>query len=405
MFFRPIALAIAQKPFLRSAIILPVLLMLLTIAARSNQAQAQPLSCPDPATYPGHKPALLGAFDPSTLAENGPRATTVCSGISATAPCAAHLVFVPSPLIRRDQLQKPLVLFLPGTGMIPYRQTLLLRTAAFAGYRTIGLSYNNVTSVSSVCDGSACGTDCHGEARAEAVSGRDLSGIVDIKRGDSILYRLYNLLVELHQQDLRDGVNDYHWNQFYVRQGRRRGQLHAHNIVWDKIIVAGFSQGAGHAAWISKAILVSGMLIIDGANGTCTASDGSVQPADWLLEPQDASAGRPRYGIGYAHAGLVSGPPYVAPSTWQALGLGLNGSDDLDDGPIALPPLDAAFTAQTPACGPNDNHLSMGRDGCMPVSFSPPTSDLPIGFPAFEPNHVYLFKEYLVRFCFANGGP
>jgi hypothetical protein len=290
-------------------------------------------------------------------------------------------------------LREPLLVFLPGTGMVPDKLDLVLSMGAYAGYRTIGLSYDNRISVDS-CDTSACGDDCHGEMREEAIVGNDTSNLLEVQKADSILERLYTVLVGLHEEDISDGTNDFGWDEYYVPLGGA-SELAFNNIIWRNIVVSGFSQGAGHAARIAKETVVEGLVVLDGANDTCINNANEAQPADWVLNLSDASANRPRFGVRHAHGEL---PPYVASDTWLALGLGISGMDDLDDGVMNLPPVNAAATAQLAVSSDQDcgQHKSMARDGCMPTSpVSRSTSR--------KPEKLHLYAEYLLRFCFASG--
>ena len=277
--------------------------------------------------------------------------------------------------------------------MEPDKHDLVLSMAAYAGYRTIGLSYDNTSSVSSMCTGSTCGDDCHGKVREEAILGLDRSSLLVVEKGDSILERLYTTLVGLHEEDIADGTNHYGWDAYYVPLGGAP-ELSFNNIVWNKIVVAGFSQGAGHAALIAKEILVEGLVVFDGADDECLNASLIEQPADWMLDLVDVSADRPRYALAHAR---TQTPPYVAPLTWLSLGFGVSGADDLDNIVMEYPPFNAAFTTQLPVADPDcSQHNSMARDECMPTN---PVSESE----ARKPEKVHLYSEYLLRFCFASG--
>jgi hypothetical protein len=277
--------------------------------------------------------------------------------------------------------------------MEPDKHDHVLSIAAYAGYRTIGLSYDNTGSVSSFCDTSTCGDNCHGNLREEAILGEDRSPVTVIESADSILERLYNLLVELHLEDMADGTNDLAWDQFYVPLNGG-SDLTFDNIVWNKIIISGFSQGAGHAAKIAKEVVVEGLLVIDGANDTCLDGANNPQTADWQLDLVDLSANRPRYFVGHAREQSL---PYVAPDGWLALGAGISGTDDLDSVRMTYPPMDAAFTKQERVANSDcTEHNSMARDQCMPTNpISQKTSR--------KAEKIHLFSELLLRFCFASG--
>ncbi len=212
-----------------------------------------------------------------------------------------------------------------------------------------------------------------------------------VKRGDSIIERLYNLLVKLHELDIEDGMNDQGWDAYFVpRHGA--SPLTAENIVWNQVVLAGFSQGASHTGFWSKWLPLRGAIIIDSGLGRCLDLDtGDILPDDWLRDPVDASAGGPRFGIGHREGKAT---PDVALPNWNLLGMGIG--DEIDDGIVTFPPGTAAFTGQVATsvmgCGA---HLSMAEDECMP---SNPVS----GASSNQADETHLFRDYLLRFYCAD---
>ncbi|MFY0564712.1 BPSS1187 family protein [Archangium lansingense] len=284
----------------------------------------------------------------------------------------------------------PLVVFLPGTHMEPDKHDLVLATAAYAGYRTIGLSYENRVSVKDACSGAnPCGNDCQGLARMEAVLGTDVSSEANIERGDSVLERLYRVLEYLDANDPAGG-----WSSYYVPTA---GNITSASIVWSQIIISGFSQGAGHAALISRKMQVHGLFIIDGGNDTCNGAAGPL-PAEWTTLLPDASSGRRKYGVTHRRNEPM---PYAPSATWQALGLGTSGTslDGTGWGRSVIdtiPPMPFSYTNQSFAKPPAQcsEHTSMARDECMPANLSA------AAIAATAPGSR-LFAPYLRRFCYA----
>lgn len=211
-----------------------------------------------------------------------------------------------------------------------------------------------------------CGDDCYGRVREEIFLGQHRHSAIKVKRGDAILERLYNLLAVLHEEHLTDnGINDLGWDAYFVpRIGA--SPLTGANIVWSKVVVAGFSQGGNHAMYLSKRLSLRGAVDLDGSLNTCfDLTTMEMQPADWVVDAFDASAGRPRFGVGHKQG--VADPPDVL-DAWSYLGLGVEGApDNLDDG-LIFPPPTAGFTNQqwpdVEGCGA---HLSMAKHTCMPT--------------------------------------
>ena len=313
-------------------------------------------------------------------------AASDCTVGTDHSPCAPHHVFTPTVGVR-----EPLFLFLPGTNMEPDKHDQVLMTAASTGYRTIGLAYDNTISNTDACDDEpACGPNCAGRMRGEVVLGSDLSDDVEVARGDSILIRLYRLLEYLDGIDPTGG-----WSAYYVPAS---GIIHPSNIVWENIIIGGFSQGAGHAAFISRLSEVHGLFLLDGANDSCEDAVLGTLAAEWMRTGVDASDGRPKYGVRHDH-GTGDDTNAVA---WQALGLGTTltsldasgpfGSDVID----GLVPSVASSTAQGFPMSPAicSAHMSMARDECMPTDFAGATA-------AGVPDEARLYTVYARRMCYA----
>jgi hypothetical protein len=329
-------------------------------------------SCPSGYLAPG----VFAPIDPVALLAG---AASACAISSNASPCAPHHVYTPSPLRTRE----PLFVFLPGTNMEPDKHDLVLSMAASTGYRAIGLSYDNTVSVESACTGQdTCGLDCAGLVRGEAVRGVNLTPAVSVARGDSVLVRLYRLLEQLDAIDPAGG-----WSSYFVPAV---GAITPDNIVWANIIIGGFSQGAGHAAWISRQRQVHGLFILDGADDTCVdPTTGDELPAEWLTTGLDASAGRPKYAYRHDHG---TGDTTTTAS-WQALGLGtpLVNADVLD----RIPPPHASVTNQGhPSAAICSDHMSMARDDCMPTDLGGMTA-------ATAAADVMLFAPYVSRLCYA----
>lgn len=353
--------------------------------------------------------ALNSAYEPETLRLSyGAQLVSVCPPPPATGstPCAIHRVYRPE---FGQDVREPLVVLLPGSGMEPARHDFVLQTAAYAGYRTIGLSYDNTGTLESQCLAAADCLDCYGQARDEVITGDDTrpTNQTVVQRSDSIVERLHNLLRALEADDLADGADDDHWGDFYNTYALATpppDSVAVHrlrSIEWDKIILVGFSQGAGHAARIAQQKQVHGLFLIDGGNDTCGAGAG--QPANWYAAAS-ASLGRPSFGVTHRR-GIAN---FAVPASWLALGFP-SLFDDLDDnliplaGPMAvgitdqdpLPNPDASPETPNRACTPpNGNpHTSMGKDGCMPTTATSAVA-------ALTADAAHLFGHYLARFCY-----
>jgi pimeloyl-ACP methyl ester carboxylesterase len=130
----------------------------------------------------------------------------------------------------------PLLVFLPGSGGAASNVSDFLELAARQGYRAVGLSYNNLPAVVAVC---ARDRDpaCSGQVRHERIFGDDGSRQIDDRPEESIVNRLAKLLSALEREHPSE-----EWGR-YLEDGLPR---------WERIAIAGHSQGAGMAAYIAQ---------------------------------------------------------------------------------------------------------------------------------------------------------
>jgi hypothetical protein len=140
----------------------------------------------------------------------------------------------------------------------------LLQVAASLGYRVIGLEYNDFPAVNPVCRGFAS-PSCFGHFRQERVFGNDSSAIVFNPSAESIVNRLIKLLIYLREHDDRTI-----WGS-YIIDGRPN---------WSRIVLSGFSQGAGMAAFIAKQQSVARVVLFSSPWDVVRPS-GS--PAPWIF--------------------------------------------------------------------------------------------------------------------------
>jgi pimeloyl-ACP methyl ester carboxylesterase len=158
-----------------------------------------------------------------------------------------------------------LFLFFVGTDGKPERSLNLESAFADWGYHAIALDYENHV-VTVVC---AHSTDsaCFDHYREANITGAPVSDKITVSRDNSILNRLNKMLAYLVRQDPEGG-----WGEFFAD-----GQP-----VWSRIVVAGHSQGAGHAAYLGKMFPVDAVLMFSGPQDYLADLD---MPAPWLARP------------------------------------------------------------------------------------------------------------------------
>lgn len=140
-----------------------------------------------------------------------------------------------------------LILMIVGTGGFASGSRAMDSIFATMGYHVISLDYEN-NIITTVCSNST-DSSCFDRYRQEIITGENVSEKVQVDKTNSLLNRFDYLLRYLIKSD--PGGN---WKEFYSD-----GQP-----VWNKIITAGHSQGAGHAAYLGKMFRLSGVLMFSG---------------------------------------------------------------------------------------------------------------------------------------------
>jgi len=168
-----------------------------------------------------------------------------------------------------EKAQAPLLVWLPGThGRAAPGQRHFFETAAEQGYRLISLTYLNAEAVSQVCVGSALRSlpSCAARMRQHRVWGEPQTRLIDDRPEDAIVPRLTQLLKHLARSDAAG-----HWEQYLEGEEPR----------WERIVLAGQSQGGGMAGFIAKTRRVAGVLMFSG--GWDHRADGDI--AEWYARP------------------------------------------------------------------------------------------------------------------------
>jgi len=265
----------------------------------------------------------------------------------------AHLVIFPTS-VRKNQL----FVFLSGSYGKPRAQQLVLEEAAKLGYHAIGLSYPNSWTVEQLCLGSS-DVNCYEQVRSEIIEGVDHSETLAINPPDSIENRLVKLFVYLNQQYPEQG-----WLQY----------LEGESPKWANIVVAGHSQGGGHAAMIGKKNLVARVIML---GAPADYSQVLNTPAPWLSTPNETPADR---YYGFVH--LQDQGFEKIQQAWEILGL-VGPQVNVDQ---VAPPYNKShwlLTGATPA-RPGKQHGSVAVDNNTPK--------LPDGTPMFAPVWQYLLQ-------------
>lgn len=243
----------------------------------------------------------IAAYDLDGLDVHAVLPTSTSSCIVANAD--SHFVAV-------DPSAQPsgrLFVFLPGSAARARNYRKIAFAAARAGYPAIVLTYVNDLPVGVRC---AFGTgDCYEEVRREIITGVDASSRLTVGPDDAIEGRLVHLLTAMESLDPGSG-----WSTFHDGTSPR----------WDRISVAGHSQGGGHSLFLSRETTVF--------RATAYSSAGDLEPLSATPVPWlDGSWATPAERIG----GFISeDDEVVSPSgaiaAWTRIGL-----DDFG-GPVSV---------------------------------------------------------------------
>ncbi len=149
----------------------------------------------------------------------------------------AHIIYY-DPAIKSNKI----LLWLTGTGgttkNIPVE---FFKTALGQGYRIIALSFISIPAVSQICVGNILdrNVDCAASFRRKRIYGDNDFSLINDEPQDAIIPRFVNLLQWLVQHDAAGN-----WAQWL--------NINSSKPVWNKIAIAGQSQGGGMAEFIAQ---------------------------------------------------------------------------------------------------------------------------------------------------------
>jgi hypothetical protein len=287
---------------------------------------------------------------------------------------AQHYVWLPPAELRNGKL----LVFLPGTANRPFDYRYFSGEAARAGYRVIGLMYQNDTAIENICPMST-DEDCSKNMRLEILMGADPPPAADISKNvtvsvtNSIDYRLTKLLAYLERKFPHEG-----WAGFLVH-----GEPN-----WARIAVGGQSQGAGQAALIAQLRRVRRVVMLSGPPDSRIPNHLPLPVVDSWVYIGETPASR-HFALYHHKDRFVGGPPGTTgiPTNLTALGLDSFGPPAAvgSEGPYCTtddlgPPSDWSFgqthvltTDLVPngGCGgmnPGNPHRSTARDDFTPLA-------------------------------------
>lgn len=260
-----------------------------------------------------------------------------------------------------------LLLFFPGTNALPWDYRFFQQTAANLGYHSLGLCYENLSSINlDICPGTHDST-CHRRARFEVWFGVDTHDSLNINYSNSILNRFIKAI-----KYLSINFPSENWSQFLINDS---------TVNWSKVVTSGHSQGSGHAAFGAKYFKLNKALMVSWIDWVWPG-----KPADWVRMPgqtHDSSY------YGFIHTGDAS-IYYGTPTTWAVLGM-LNYGPIVKIDTIVYPysnshSLITSIPIDTTATQTNFHNCTL-VDWVTPI-------DSATGLPVLQPVWKYLLKNY-----------
>lgn len=173
--------------------------------------------------------------------------------------------------------------------------------AAANGFRTISLGYVNQLDVQDTCANR--GDGCFGDFREETLYGTDVSPYLDIGPADSAVTRLEVLLGVLSVDDPEG------WGRYLDADGHMR---------WDRVVVSGWSVGAGMAGMLAKNHPTKGLLLLSGPKDRLF--DPEPIPSSWIRGPQLTDPCHVA-GVYHVEEAFVSAPNDVLGLSWSSFGI------------------------------------------------------------------------------------
>jgi hypothetical protein len=210
-----------------------------------------------------------------------------------------HYVFLDSRVKQKGKL----LVFIGGTNSAPSQYQDFCTEAAGVGYHVIDVNYlNTITTLACQEETDA---DCFTKFHDEIIFGTDASSLVDVDASNSLVNRILKLLEFLHKSYPNEG-----WNQYFTNN----------DLNYAKFVLAGHSQGGGHATYLAFKYEVDRLIVFSSPNDY---SENYSAVAGWCGETFATSSDR-FYGLMHKRDEVV--PPSEQYAVWQTINL-LNSAD------------------------------------------------------------------------------
>ena len=259
--------------------------------------------------------------------------------------------------------QGKLLLYLVGSFDGTLQSFKFNTLAAQMGYHVIVLKYENSVAAQSACAGSS-DLNCYEKFRREVIYGEELSSAVAV---DSI-HAIHNRLSRLIEY-LETNYPSEYWGQF----------LNGSAVDWQKVTVAGHSQGGGHAAYIAQQEEVDRAICFASPNDY---SNFYSKPAAWLSNAFRTSGDR-LFGLNNLQDDVVDFSNQE--EVWNVMPFTEKDTFFVEAQTSSFGSAQKLYLNYDAAGGSSDNHSAMIRDTETPLDSW--------GKPIFQPIWRYLLGE------------
>lgn len=197
-----------------------------------------------------------------------------------TTNLTSHYVSINRTVTPRGRL----FVMLPGTDGLGIHYLEINQTAADLGFHAVSLTYPNNDAINTLCGAPNTDLDCYSRARLETIDGTDRTPILNVNRPNSIENRIIKLLIYLRDRSPADN-----WGQFLINDS---------TLDWSKIVIAGHSQGGGHAGIIGRYKPVARVIMFAAMDFNALTNS----PANWIAVPASTpNASTPDKFYGFCH--------------------------------------------------------------------------------------------------------
>lgn len=164
----------------------------------------------------------------ATPKQTDPKITTLALGATT------QFAYLPTnPAVRKDRL----FIFIPGTTATPSNYLKIVKVAASQGYYSFGVAYSDLSPIE-FYTGSNPKDNTTENILEEYLTGNNTSGRVSVSKANGFENRIIKMILFMDAS--------------YPTENWKRFLTVNNEIIWEKLSVAGHSQGSDHAMYMSQ---------------------------------------------------------------------------------------------------------------------------------------------------------